>query len=534
MLLLARQQQQQQRGLLCCAAVLLSALRATTAATMASSVDARLMSTKATPAAPLAPPPPPALASPGPCGVSEPVRGTVEASNTGDFLKATLVLPTRDNDASTAEGPGLALSPPLFGPAAALAADAAAARCSAPFPLVAFFSGFQSRASSYDRYARHLASWGYASVRYDARLLSITPDSRELGWLADVVAWALRAAPAGTLSSGASSAPSSPDLLFTAGHSRGAKLAALQYAGSLEFARCGGGSSGASGGGDPGDGSFLPRQSLRISSAFLIDPVDNTRFTPASEAYPSAAAALRAQGAEASLAIAAAGRIGACNPLESGYNHFWPAAVGGDSSFLLVLKGAGHATFNDAGRLGNKLGDWLCGGGDMGREAAMGDAGAAMVSWFDSVVSKVKRLKSGSSDESDGGAVSVSLESSGSGIAKGGEEGERVRVSIKKRPSPAPRDAAVPSPSAAFLQEDFLSWARAAAAAGQVEFEVRGGGGVVPPPQPAPCSAKGGAAAAGGGGAPATAAAVANTVVPFRAAAAAAALPEEEAPAAAP
>ena len=520
---------------------------------MSSSASAASSAT-ATAATPPPPPPPPALASPGPCGVSEPIRGTVEASNTGDLLKATLVLPTREHNVSSTTTAGslpFSLAPlfgsgaatpaadaaatagsfglPLFGSGAtlaALASDAAATRCSPPYPLVAFFSGFQSRASSYERYARHLASWGYAVVRYDARFLSITPDSKELGWLSDVVAWALRVAPAGTLSSSSISPPSpSPDLLFTAGHSRGAKLAALQYAGSLEFARCGG-ASGSGGSEAPNDSYFLPRQSLKISSSFLIDPIDNTRFTPPSEAYPSAAAALRAQGDEASLGIAAAGKIGACNPLESGFNHFWPAVLGGGSdppspsSFLIVFKGAGHATFNDAGSLGNRLGDWLCGSGDLGREAAMSDAGAAMVSWFDSVVAaaKVKKAQLANNGEngSEGrGHVSVSLES-GSSIEGEGEG--RVRVLIEQRSaSPAPAGAAVPSPSAAFLQEDFRNWARRAAAAGQVEYEVRGG--TQPAPQPAPC-AKGGAAAK-------------NHVVPFRLASSL--LKEEEkAPVAAP
>ena len=150
-------------------AVLLSALRATIAMTTPSSADARLISSAsaasaaasaATTTTATPPPPPPALASPGPCGVSEPIHGTVEASNTGDLLKTTLVLPTRDSNVTTAAGFSLPFSLPIFDwGAATLAADAAAARCSPPFPLVAFFSGFQSRSSSYDRYARHLASW---------------------------------------------------------------------------------------------------------------------------------------------------------------------------------------------------------------------------------------------------------------------------------------------------------------------------------------------------------------------------------------
>jgi hypothetical protein len=201
----------------------------------------------------------------------------------------------------------------------------------------------------------------------------------------------------------------------------------------------------------------------------------------------------------------AAGKIGACNPLESGFNHFWPSSFGGPSSFLLVLKEAGHATFNDAGRLGNKLGDWLCGRGGVSRETAIGEAGAAMVSWFDSVSSKVKKGSQLQLLEEESSGVSVALESDSSN-----DNEDRVRVLIQKRPAPAPRDAAVPSPSTAFLQVNFYSWARAAAAAGQVGFEVRGA--VEPPvpvPQPEPCPSKGTATAT---------TAAKNNAVPFPAA----------------
>ena len=49
----------------------------------------------------------------------------------------------------------------------------------------------------------------------------------------------------------------------------------------------------------------------------LIDPVDNTDFTPESADYPSAVRALR--GAGRPLAITGAGVVGRCNPPGSNY-----------------------------------------------------------------------------------------------------------------------------------------------------------------------------------------------------------------------
>ena len=103
---------------------------------------------------------PPAYAAPGPCGAAPPIRGTFDASVTGDALAAVLTLPAADAPARAA-----------------------------PWPVVWLGSGFQTRAGAYRRTAEHLASWGYATLQYDARPLSITPDALELGWLGDALAW---------------------------------------------------------------------------------------------------------------------------------------------------------------------------------------------------------------------------------------------------------------------------------------------------------------------------------------------------------
>ena len=130
------------------------------AAAAAARAVASVAASDATASSSLLPSALPAYAAPGPCGVAPAIRGTFEASTTGDALTGILTLPARD-------APGRA----------------------APWPVVWLGSGFQTRAGAYERLAAHLASWGYAAVQYDARVLSLTPDALELGWLGDAVAW---------------------------------------------------------------------------------------------------------------------------------------------------------------------------------------------------------------------------------------------------------------------------------------------------------------------------------------------------------
>lgn len=55
----------------------------------------------------------------------------------------------------------------------------------------------------------------------------------------------------------------------------------------------------------------------QVKAAYLIDPVDNTTFTPESSGYPSAVKALLQSGKP--LALTGAGIVGRCNPNGSNY-----------------------------------------------------------------------------------------------------------------------------------------------------------------------------------------------------------------------
>eukprot|EP00891_Asterochloris_glomerata_P007809 jgi/Astpho2/7809/fgenesh1_pg.00117_%23_25_t len=145
-----------------------------------------------------------------------------------------------------------------------------------PFPVVFLFNGFMLRASFYKAYAQRLASWGYAVVQYDAGIFPILTTAAELTFLPQITTWAQQQEQLGLRL----------DLGRTAvvGHSRGGQLAALHL---------GEGISG-------------------LRTAFLIDPVDNTKAAPESPDYPSAAKAL--QRASKPVAVAGASIFGSCNP----------------------------------------------------------------------------------------------------------------------------------------------------------------------------------------------------------------------------
>lgn len=61
--------------------------------------------------------------------------------------------------------------------------------------------------------------------------------------------------------------------------------------------------------------SFAER--AQVKAAYLIDPVDNTDFTPESADYPSAIRALLQSGQP--VGISGAGIVGRCNPNGSNY-----------------------------------------------------------------------------------------------------------------------------------------------------------------------------------------------------------------------
>eukprot|EP00884_Botryococcus_braunii_P007196 jgi/Botrbrau1/16478/Bobra.0142s0072.1 len=149
-----------------------------------------------------------------------------------------------------------------------------------PYPVILFFHGFGGRivlnSGDYRIYTDTATDAGYAVLQYDVmkagkgiidKLLSIiglisVTDSIELQWLPQIVQWAETDPQlAGKLNF---------DLVATAGHSRGGKIAGLHYVlGTIP----------------------------NIFTAFLIDPVGLQQLRPllCSHVLPSAAPAARAQ-----------------------------------------------------------------------------------------------------------------------------------------------------------------------------------------------------------------------------------------------
>ncbi|KAL4447405.1 hypothetical protein ABPG75_004624 [Micractinium tetrahymenae] len=216
----------------------------------------------------------------------------------------------------------------------------------APFPVLIFFSGFMNRASWYWRLVRQAASWGVLVLQYD--ISGFPTAAAELHLFPELIQWL----------NDQSVDPGNPlygqvDLgrLATAGHSRGGKLAALAFAGTTDY----------------------------VSTAYLIDPVDNTRYSPESQDNPSAVKALAAGGL--AVGISAAGRTGNCNPADSNYAHFFAAA--GNGSWLGLVAGAAHAQFADAGCIANAAADLLCGRGrGVSRPAVAALTATPMLAWL--------------------------------------------------------------------------------------------------------------------------------------------------------
>lgn len=214
---------------------------------------------------------------------------------------------------------------------------------SAPYPVVFFFSGFLLKPAYYSAYANRLASWGYAVVQYDTGRWPILKDRQELPFFQQLVTWLSKQTNLQDVVK--------LDQIGVAGHSRGAKLAALHLAS-----------------GHPS-----------VKAAFLVDPVDNTRETPESMDYPSAAKALTA--ADRRVAIAGASVITACNPAGSNWEHFWPCVATG--SWLMEVYGASHNTFLRAPWLIEKALDLLCKRGPASHEDTIGLTMPAMTAWMD-------------------------------------------------------------------------------------------------------------------------------------------------------
>eukprot|EP00879_Flechtneria_rotunda_P006747 GHRR01007090.1.p1 GENE.GHRR01007090.1~~GHRR01007090.1.p1 ORF type:complete len:439 (+),score=98.21 GHRR01007090.1:128-1318(+) len=219
----------------------------------------------------------------------------------------------------------------------------AGAGCSAaPYPVVLFFSGFQLSSTYYTPYVKRLASWGFAVVQYNIALFHIVADRVEVGFMPFLLRHLERHPDtAGVL-----------DLthLATAGHSRGGKLAALHLAGTPN-----------------------------ILTAYLIDPVDSTSYTPPSQDDPSAVEALR--GLNKTVAITGAGVSGPCNPIASNYKLFWD--VVGPGSWLEVVPQGGHMQFtNISNGLVARALDLICHSGRATHVHVIELTAPALVAWM--------------------------------------------------------------------------------------------------------------------------------------------------------
>ncbi|KAL6771963.1 hypothetical protein ACKKBG_A28455 [Auxenochlorella protothecoides x Auxenochlorella symbiontica] len=214
-----------------------------------------------------------------------------------------------------------------------------------PSPILYLFNGFRMTSSYYKAYAQRAASWGYLVVQYDTPFFSLPTVVQEMDVHPALHAWVEAQ---GKAASGLLSGRVAAGTCATAGHSRGGKLATLLYL----------------------------QHRAYIKACFLIDPVDGSSQSPASD--PSAAAALAAAGA--AVGMSSAGRIGSCNPRASGSLAFWAAA--GPGSWNSVLSNANHACFAQAGWLMNHAFDLLCGRSGLGREAAQQLATVPMLTWL--------------------------------------------------------------------------------------------------------------------------------------------------------
>ncbi|CAL8465963.1 g5499 [Coccomyxa elongata] len=234
---------------------------------------------------------------------------------------------------------------------------------------VFFYNGFGGKpiltAADYAPYAAILASAGYSTVQYDVnQVLAMVPDLEELTFLPQIYNWLRQQQHRQTFGVLADNL----DLknVALAGHSRGGKLAALQYANGT-----------------------LPN----TFAAFLVDPVDNPCFAATPECYPSAREALAAAGRP----IAAVGATirGCCNPNHpspgqpqacsfcTGYTAEDLVAAAGHGS-PLYPRAAGHMQFA-------QLPAWEQGPANLGCGSnasvtsleVIQDVATLMVAWFD-------------------------------------------------------------------------------------------------------------------------------------------------------
>ena len=206
-----------------------------------------------------------------------------------------------------------------------------------------WFNGFMTPYSQYDELLNKVVSAGFITVSYTVSGLESVENELKtrvdplIRWIAD-----------GDIDTALSeNVSANVSAIFSSGHSRGGKVASLAFTS------------------HPDD----------VLAAVLVDPVDESAFSPISQSNPSAVAALRESGK--AVSVIGAGITGSCNPTEGNYEKFYAAGSGG--SWKLVIEQAGHAQFVPGG---GRLQDVVCGAGSESRSDVADIVSADMVSWF--------------------------------------------------------------------------------------------------------------------------------------------------------
>lgn len=228
-------------------------------------------------------------------------------------------------------------------------------RCAAaPAPLLIFFNGFSLRCSDYAAITHQAASWGYVVAGYNLPRFRHTPAAAERDAFPSLLSWLQDQGGKGD--SPLHGVVNGATRVVVAGHSRGGKIAGLVFSAEL----------------------------TPVAAAWLIDPVDSSRFAPISEEDPSGVEAVRATGGRVGVVGAGITRpfLGpSCNPPDGNYMKFYGA--GGPGSWQVLVPGASHVTFESAGALVDAAQDLLCGFGRISRPTAAALAAVPMLNWFE-------------------------------------------------------------------------------------------------------------------------------------------------------
>jgi len=216
---------------------------------------------------------------------------------------------------------------------------------SSPFPLLIFYNGFQLQAEYYRRIVEHAASWGYVVLQYNLPRLRLPPAIVEVEAFNPLLRWVDEQT---KFKSSPIYGRADVSKVVLSGHSRGGKIAALNY------------------GNNPG----------KVAAAWLVDPIDSSGFAPISPENPSGVEAVRGK----EIGVEGAGIRSSCNPTEGNYQKFYNAGKSGSWKYLIPE--ASHSTFSDGGVVLNAAQDLVCGKGGITRATAANLTATPMLAWF--------------------------------------------------------------------------------------------------------------------------------------------------------